>query len=163
MTKVLIVEDDLDLNNNIRDALRDEQLIVDCAFDGKIASKFLKKESYDCVILDINLPGKNGYEVCSLFRQYNTSTPVLMLTAFHELDDKVQGFESGADDYLTKPFYMKELLLRIQSLIRRKLNVTNEVNQDINILGDIVINTSIQKVSRQGTEVMLTPREYQIS
>jgi len=162
MARILVVEDDLDLNNNIRDALKDENLLIECAFDGIIAGKLLKKTDFDCVILDINLPGKNGYEVCREFRKYNVATPVLMLTAFDELEDKVQGFESGADDYLTKPFYMKELHLRIQSLIKRKNTEIPGKDTDKIVAGDIVINTTLQKVTRQDVEINLSPREYQI-
>ena len=163
MYKVLIIEDDPDLSRNIKDALIDEQISVEVAFDGLLAERMLKKSKYDCIILDINLPGKNGYDLCRDFRKTDTITPVIMLTAFDELEDKIQGFNCGADDYLTKPFYMKELILRIQSLIKRRSNSvgSNEISTEI-IAGDITIYTNTQKVVRQGTEIVLTPREYQI-
>lgn len=163
MKKILIIEDDPDLNRNIKEAFNEEQIETDVAFDGLIAEKFLKKGNYDCVILDINLPGKNGYDICSDFRIYNTSTPVLMLTAFDELEDKVQGFNSGTDDYLTKPFYMKELILRVQALIKRR-NAENLLpeNSEAVTFDDIVIHPKTTKVLRQGTELTLTAREYQI-
>lgn len=163
MKKILIIEDDPDLNRNIKEAFNEEQIETDVAFDGLIAEKFLKKGNYDCVILDINLPGKNGYDICSDFRIYNTSTPVLMLTAFDELEDKVQGFNSGTDDYLTKPFYMKELILRVQALIKRR-NAENILpeNNEVVTFDDIVIHPKTTKVLRQGTELTLTAREYQI-
>lgn len=163
MKKILIIEDDPDLNRNIKEAFNEEQIETDVAFDGLIAEKFLKKGNYDCVILDINLPGKNGYDICSDFRIYNTSTPVLMLTAFDELEDKVQGFNSGTDDYLTKPFYMKELILRVQALIKRR-NAENILpeNSEAVTFDDIVIHPKTTKVLRQGTELTLTAREYQI-
>jgi DNA-binding response OmpR family regulator len=163
MKKILIIEDDPDLNRNIKEAFNEEQIETDVAFDGLIAEKFLKKGNYDCVILDINLPGKNGYDICSDFRINNTSTPVLMLTAFDELEDKVQGFNSGTDDYLTKPFYMKELILRVQALIKRR-NAENILpeNSEAVTFDDIVIHPKTTKVLRQGTELTLTAREYQI-
>jgi Response regulators consisting of a CheY-like receiver domain and a winged-helix DNA-binding domain len=163
MKKILIIEDDPDLNKNIKEAFNEEQIETDVAFDGLIAEKFLKKGNYDCVILDINLPGKNGYDICSDFRIYNTSTPVLMLTAFDELEDKVQGFNSGTDDYLTKPFYMKELILRVQALIKRRNaeNLLPENNEAVTF-DDIVIHPKTTKVLRQGIELTLTAREYQI-
>ena len=163
MKKILIIEDDPDLNRNIKEAFNEEQIETDVAFDGLIAEKFLKKGNYDCVILDINLPGKNVYDICSDFRIYNTSTPVLMLTAFDELEDKVQGFNSGTDDYLTKPFYMKELILRVQALIKRR-NAENLLpeNSEAVTFDDIVIHPKTTKVLRQGTELTLTAREYQI-
>jgi DNA-binding response OmpR family regulator len=163
LNKILLIEDDTALSKNIREALTDEQFLVEIAYDGLIAEKILKKTDFDCIILDINLPGKNGYAICSDYRKYNTSTPILMLTAFDELEDKVQGFKSGADDYLTKPFYMRELILRVHSLLKRKNKGSNLNNNNSTLLaGDIIINTNTQKVTRQEIEIILTPREYQI-
>ncbi len=163
MKKILIVEDDPDLSRNIKEAFNEGKIETDVAYDGLIAEKFLRKTNYDCIILDINLPGKNGYDICSDFRKYNTITPVLMLTAFDELDDKVQGFNSGTDDYLTKPFYMKELILRVQALLKRSNQENNLTeNNDIISFGDIIIYTKTSKVLRQGIELTLTAREYQI-
>jgi DNA-binding response OmpR family regulator len=163
MKKILIVEDDPDLSRNIKEAFNEELIETDVAFDGLIAEKFLKKVSYDCIILDINLPGKNGYDLCSDFRKYNTTTPVLMLTAFDELEDKVQGFNSGTDDYLTKPFYMKELMLRVQALLKRSSSENSAVeNSETISFGDILIYPKTSKVLRQGIELTLTAREYQI-
>jgi len=163
MKKVLIIEDDPDLNRNIRDAFIEEQMEADVAFDGFIAEKYLRKNEYDCIILDINLPGKNGYDICSDFRKYNSVTPILMLTAFDELEDKIQGFNSGTDDYLTKPFYMKELIMRVQSLIKRKNTDNSQFeNSETLVFGDLIIQTKTSKVTRQGVELTLTAREYQI-
>jgi DNA-binding response OmpR family regulator len=161
---ILLIEDDAILSRNIHDALLEDQWQVEVAYDGLIAEKILKKKSFDCVILDINLPGKNGYEVCKGFRSYNTHTPVIMLTAFDELEDKVQGYDSGADDYLTKPFYLRELLLRIQSLLKRSETGNNRNNSETQVLhaDDVQVNLAFKKVTRQGQEIALTPREFQI-
>lgn len=163
MKKILIVEDDPDLSRNIKEAFTEEKIETEVAYDGLIAEKFLRKGNYDCIILDINLPGKNGYDICADFRKYNTTTPVLMLTAFDELEDKVQGFNSGTDDYLTKPFYMKELILRVQALLKRSNpeNSLPENNETISF-SDIIIYPKTSKVLRQGVELTLTAREYQI-
>ncbi|AHM58456.1 winged helix family two component transcriptional regulator [Flammeovirgaceae bacterium 311] len=163
MNKILVVEDDPTLNNNIKEALTEESMIVETAFDGLIAEKILKKTKYDCIIMDINVPYKNGYELCREFRKYNLDTPVLMLTAFDQIEDKVMGYDCGADDFLTKPFYMKELALRINSLLKRRVLDTSvrDLNATITA-GDILIEPGNKKVSRQATEIMLTPREYQI-
>ncbi|MFC4871862.1 response regulator transcription factor [Negadavirga shengliensis] len=163
MKKILLIEDDPVLNRNIKEALLDEGCMVEPVYDGLLAEKMLNKNNYDCVILDINLPGKNGYDVCRDFRRSNQVTPVLMLTAFDELDDKVKGYECGADDYLTKPFYMKELILKIKSLMKRTeaQNQTGPV-QDLMVVSDITVRLSKKEVSRQGKEISLTPREYQI-
>lgn len=158
--KILLIEDDQTLNQNISDALKAEDFNTVSLFDGSLAERTFKKENFDCVIMDINLPGKNGFDICKDFRQHNKSTPVIMLTAFSELDDKVQGYNCGADDYLTKPFYMRELLLRVNALIKRSVN--KEVKKEIITTGDIAINLATKIVSRQGKEIELTPREFQI-
>lgn len=160
--KVLLVEDDTTLNQNIKEYLLQEHFEIEVAFDGQIAEKVMKKTTFDCIILDINLPFKNGYELCKEFRIYNKSTPVLMLTAFDELEDKVNGFDCGADDYLTKPFYMKELAMRIRSLMKRNHHVTGQEASENIMVEDIVINQKTKTVKRNNIEIILTPREYQI-
>lgn len=161
--KVLIIEDDPTLNKNISEALAAENILTESVFDGRLAERILKKNSFDCIIMDINLPGKSGFELCKNFRTYNTETPVLMLTAFSELEDKITGFDSGADDYLTKPFFMRELILRVNSLIKRSHgSKLGSQNNPIVIADDITINTAQKEVSRQGTEISLTPREYEL-
>jgi DNA-binding response OmpR family regulator len=163
LERILLVEDDVILSKNIRESLTEKQMLAETVYDGILAEKLLFKNTYDCIVLDINLPGKNGFEVCTDFRKYNRTTPVLMLTAFNELEDKVQGFECGADDYLTKPFYMKELIMRINSLIRRKNEGPRDEEKKTTIIaGDIIINQLSKTVTRQGKDISLTHREYQI-
>lgn len=157
---ILLIEDDKTLNQNISDALRAEGFIVTTVYDGEIAEKLLHRDNFDCIIMDINLPYKNGFELCKYFRLMNNSTPVIMLTAFSELDDKVQGYDSGADDYLTKPFYMRELILRVHSLIKRTRSSTSTT--ETLTADDIVVELKTKTVSRQGQTINLTPREYQI-
>lgn len=163
MKNVLIVEDDPALHANIKEAFRADDWHTESAFDGNIAHRLLSKHEYDLVVLDINLPGKNGYEVTKELRQKNSRCPVLMLTAFDELEDKVAGFEAGADDYLTKPFYTKELLLRAHALVKRSESsaVTNAMQTEFTF-DDIIIRNDIKKVTRQGVVIDLTAREYQI-
>lgn len=158
--KVLIIEDDPILNENIRGALNAENIWTEFVFDGQLAERMLRQNKYDCIVLDINLPGKNGYEICRDFRTFNLSTPVIILTAFDELEDKIHGYDCGADDYLTKPFFMRELILRIHSLIRRSGH--QQVDSKQIIMGDIVIDEAKKNVERSGTKINLTPREYQI-
>lgn len=161
--KILIIEDDPTLNRNITDAFHSEGFITENVFDGNLAERMLRRENYDCVVLDINLPGKTGFELCRDFRSYNTYTPVIMLTAFDELEDKVKGFDIGADDYLTKPFYMRELIMRVNALLKRTLNNSQDPAENEPVIaGDIVIQPALKKVTRKGVEVVLTPREYQI-
>lgn len=161
--KILIVEDDPELNRNLKDALTAENMQVETVYDGLLAERILEKQHFDCILLDVNLPGKNGFDLAQDFRMHNTSTPILMISAFSELEDKVQGYEMGADDYITKPFYMRELILKINSLIKRSQNVSVENTQNrIIIAGDLQLNTRLKEVSRQGIDIILTPREYQI-
>lgn len=163
MKRVLIIEDDPELNRNIKEALEAEGIDVETVYNGLIAERILNKESFDCIILDINLPGKTGYELSEEFRKHNSMTPILMLSAFGELDDKIKGYDLGADDYLTKPFYMRELIMRINSLIKRNKNQQLINEEDlILVIDDITLQKNLKKVTRQGKEIVLTPREYQI-
>lgn len=162
MKRLLIIEDDPALNANIREALQAEGFEVEAVFDGSLAEKLLEKNSYDCLVLDISLPHKNGYDVCRDFRKHDSTTPVLMLTAFDELEDKVKGYNSGADDYLTKPFYMRELALRVQALIKRSGRQVGTTVSQVLVAGDLAVDLATKKVTRQDKEIPLTPREYQI-
>ena len=160
---VLIIEDDPTLNKNISDALAAENVVSESVFDGLLAARLLKKTVFDCVIMDVNLPGKTGFDLCRDFRAFNTETPVLMLTAFSELEDKVKGFDCGADDYLTKPFFMRELVLRVNSLIKRTKSAgSNSSENAVITAADITIEPAQKRVTRQGKEIALTPREYQL-
>ena len=159
----MIIEDDPVLNHNIKEALVAENYAVQNVFDSSSAELLLQNEAFDCVIMDVNLPDKSGFELCKNFRNYNATTPVIMLTAFSEIEDKVKGFECGANDYLTKPFYMRELLIRINALIKRN-SATNDakaIDKTLQI-DDIIIHLPTKKVSRQEVEVLLTPREFQL-
>ncbi|MCS6905715.1 MAG: response regulator transcription factor [Bacteroidia bacterium] len=160
--KILIIEDDHTLSQNICLALQECHFATQVVYDGLLAERYLKKNIFDCLILDINLPGKNGFVLAKEFRQYNQHTPILMLTAFGELEDKIQGFECGADDYLTKPFYMRELILRVQSLIKRSYNKPVTHDNQLLIAGDIVLDKAQKRVFRNQIEITLTPREFQI-
>lgn len=160
--KILIVEDDHTLSQNISEALKAEGFFPLPVYDGLLAERLLRKEEFGCIVMDINLPGKNGFDLCKGFREHNKQTPVIMLTAFSELEDKVHGFDCGADDYLTKPFFMRELIIRIQSLIKRNQKTASQSSNPFLVSGDITLNTTQKKVLRQGQEIALTPREYQI-
>lgn len=156
--KILIIEDDETLNRNICQDLKNNNYVVVSAGDGLLGEKLLMENKYECIILDINLPYTNGYELCRKLREYDLHTPVLMLTAFDEVDDKIQGFDAGADDYLTKPFFTKELLARVNSLIKRSSG--NWRQRDSITIGDISLNPESQALIREGKKIILTPREY---
>lgn len=160
--KILLVEDDPTLNKNISEVLQAEGFSVEVVYDGILAEKLLKNNTFNVVVLDVNLPGKNGFEVCKSFRLWNTETPVLLLTAFDDIEDKVQGYDAGADDYLTKPFLMRELILRLNALAKRKSSLSKE-NQETKIFfDDIVIDLQSKTVFRDSVAIELTLREYQI-
>ncbi len=160
--KILVIEDDPTISQNIKETFVGEGYDVDIAFDGLVAEKKLKKDHYDCVILDINLPHKNGLELCKYFRSFNVNTPVIMLTAFDELEDKVEGYHLGADDYLTKPFYMQELTLKVRSWIKRGQARAGDLVLDTIVIHDLVVSQKNKTVKRKDVEISLTPREYQI-
>lgn len=161
--KILVVEDDPILNKNIQAALEAEQYIVDVAFDGMLAERYLKKNNYDIVLLDINLPQKNGYEIAQNIRKNNAQTIIVMLTAFSDLEDKLLGFDAGADDYLTKPFFIKELLARLKSLQKRiHTHQTSTTHGNTISVADIKIDLDKKTVFRGVQEITLTPREFQI-
>lgn len=160
--KILIVEDDQILSRNIGEALRADGYVPEMVYDGLIAERMFRRTGYDCIVLDVNIPGRNGFDLCRIIREHDPFVPIIMLTAFGELEDKIEGFECGADDYLTKPFYMRELILRIRSLLKRAENKGSAEKQPVLSADDIILDKAGKKVSRQGREIRLTPREYQI-
>lgn len=156
--KLLVVEDDVKILKSIKKGLEQESYVVDVALDGASGYDLALSEDYDVVILDLMLPKMNGIEVCTKLRKENISTPILMLTALGNLGNKVTGLDSGADDYLTKPFAFEELLARIRALLRRPTQTIS------NILGvsDLTLDRSTQVVTRNGVEISLTKKEYSL-
>jgi two-component system copper resistance phosphate regulon response regulator CusR len=154
--KILLVEDEQAVAGFIKKGFESEGFILDIAYDGQTAQILFLKNSYDAVILDVNLPIMNGYQLCKLFKQQNNHIPIIMLTAFDSIDNKTSGFEAGADDYLVKPFEFRELLLRIKALTRRNLNEDKKTLT----LTDLELNLSAKSVTRAGKRIDLTAREY---
>jgi two-component system alkaline phosphatase synthesis response regulator PhoP len=157
--KILLVEDEPGLLLTLSDRLRSEGYRVDTATDGQKALERASGGEYDLLILDIMLPGKSGLDVCRDLRQHGFATPILMLTARGQVVDKVLGLKIGADDYLTKPFDMMELLARTEALLRRPapLVATNSYQ-----FGDVRIDFRSTTVSRNGEKVTLSAREFQL-
>lgn len=120
MMRILIVEDEKNLANALEQILTEQKYMVDTVFDGQDGYDYGRSGIYDCILLDVMLPHKDGFEVCSLLRKEKISTPILILTAKDSVTDKVQGLDKGADDYMTKPFSPEELLARIRTLTRRR-------------------------------------------
>jgi two-component system copper resistance phosphate regulon response regulator CusR len=155
--RVLLVEDEPSAARMLAKGLREHAYAVDVVRDGRIASAQLAVADYDIVLLDVMLPNKSGFEVCRDLRRAGSRVPVLMLTARHAIDDRVAGFDSGADDYLLKPFDFRELLARVRALVRRQsLPLLPERIE----AGPIVIDTRRRDVQVDGAPIVLTAREY---
>lgn len=158
--RLLLVEDEIRMAQALCQILRIENYEVDHCADGLDGLAAVESNIYDMIILDVMLPGMNGYEIARKARSQGIRTPILMLTAKAELDDKVDGLDSGADDYLTKPFMTKELLARLRALSRRSRNTTDGMLS----YGDIVLDTGSMYLScvTTGQRVRLSEKEYRI-
>lgn len=156
--RILLVEDNRRLHNTLRKSLEEDGYAVDSAYDGQEAEDYALSAPYDVIILDIMLPKKNGFDVCREIRSQQVSSPVLMLTARDAVDDRVEGLDSGADDYLVKPFAYKELQARLRALLRRDLPDKSGSLQ----VGELFLNPATHIVSRSGVEVDLTAREFSL-
>ncbi|MDO8570551.1 MAG: response regulator transcription factor [Candidatus Daviesbacteria bacterium] len=154
--KVLVVEDDHKIGSSIKKGLEQESFAVDLAFDGNDGYGLVSTENYDVIILDLMLPGMNGIEICQKLRQNKIHTPILILTAKGELEDKIMGLNSGADDYLVKPFAFTELLARIKALSRRPKDTFNSVLNH----KDLSLNTTNYEVRRAGKNIKLSKKEF---
>lgn len=154
--RILLVEDDVTIARLLKEGLEDESYAVDVANDGSEGYRTAVADDYDVIILDIMLPGMNGYEVCRSLRNDGNKTPILMLTARDTERDIVEGLDTGADDYLAKPFSFDVLLARIRALLRRP----NEKLEEILQVGDLKLDPSSKKVTRASQEINLTAKEY---
>ena len=158
--KILLVEDEKKIADALQKGMEEQGFYVLVAYDGAMGEKLFNNYEFDLVILDINLPDINGYTLSRLIRQKNKHIPILMLTALGTVEDKLEGFEAGADDYLVKPFAFKELLARIKSLLRRTIHglVTGRTLS----VGDLEINLDSKEVLRSGNKISLTAKEFQL-
>jgi DNA-binding response OmpR family regulator len=153
---VLLVEDDVRLSRVIRRILEEEAHLVETAQDGPSGADLALTGSFDVVILDVMLPGIDGFEVCRRLRAGGIDTPVLMLTARDAVEDRVRGLDSGADDYLAKPFAFAELLARLRALGRRR----NELSSELLTVEDLTLNPAVRVVKRAGRVIELTAKEF---
>jgi len=160
MMKVLLLEDDEILSREIGKFLETKGVSCFAVTDGDAFLAEFQREAFDICLLDINVPGRNGLEVCQIIRQSDTTTPILMLTAYGDIQDKTNAFNLGADDYLVKPFHFDELYLRMVSLLRRGARPAGTA--ELLAIGDLEIHVADMLVKRAGKTIELTPKEYQL-
>ncbi len=159
--KILIIEDDARLAENLAKGLSEKDFETQTAFDGEIGLRFALSGKFDLILLDVNMPKMNGYEVCSKIREKDSQIPIIMLTALGETDDKIAGFEKGADDYIVKPFEYRELIARVNVFLKRAY-AENESNANLLRIADLEINLESKMASRQGKTIDLTPKEFNL-
>jgi len=154
--RILLVEDNKRLSDSLKLSLKDDGYAVDTAYDGLDGEEMARTPVYDAIILDIMLPGKDGISICRDLRNQRVKTPILMLTARDALDDRVQGLDSGADDYLVKPFELEELRARIRALLRRDAPEKSGTLQ----ISDLELDPASHSVHRSGQPIDLTAKEF---
>lgn len=156
--RILVAEDNIDINQSIVSILQGNGYSVDTGFSGEETLEYIESAEYDAIVLDIMIPGKDGFQILQEIRQNKNSTPVLFLTAKGEIADRVKGLDLGADDYLVKPFSGEELLARIRVAIRRKAGNSD----NLLIMGDLTIDIGQHKVLRGGINIELSSKEFNI-
>lgn len=158
MAKILLVEDEVDLAGVVKDWLEEEELnLVEHAQDGPLALDMLSKHNYDLLILDLMLPGIDGMQVCREFRNRGGTIPILMLTARNNLNSKEAGLDAGADDYLTKPFHMREMAARVRALLRRRGTPRSSLS-----VADITLDRNSCTARKADNELHLLPKEFML-
>jgi DNA-binding response OmpR family regulator len=156
--RILLVEDNRRLNDSLLQSLLEDGYAVDPAYDGLEGEEMAQVYPYDAIILDIMLPKKNGLEVCRELRNQRVNVPIIMLTARDTVEDRVSGLDSGADDYLVKPFAMEELRARLRALLRRK----SDDKSGLLKVGDLILDPATHAVERAGQVVELTAKEFSL-
>lgn len=159
--KILIVEDERKIADTLKFGLEEKGFYVEVAYDGTIGHRVFKSHKFNLVLLDINLPGINGFELCKMMRKEDPNIPIIMVTSLPTIDDKVEGYDSGADDYIVKPFEFKELLLKIRALLKRTM-FQNFPMGNILQASDLEMNLESKEVKRAGTKISLTAKEFQL-
>ncbi len=159
--KILLIEDEKKIADTLSKGLKELDYHVETAYDGKIGLRIFESGSFNMIITDINLPGINGYDLCKAIRSRNQHIPIIMLTALSATDDKIEGFDAGADDYLVKPFEFKELLARIRALLKRTMN-QQLPSGNILAVADLELDVDSKEVTRAGKAISLTAKEFQL-
>jgi two-component system, OmpR family, copper resistance phosphate regulon response regulator CusR len=156
--RILVIEDEPKVAAFIKMGLEEYGYEIENAYDGMTGKSFSLTKKFDLIVLDINLPEINGFQLCKIIRENNIQIPIIMLTALGRMEDKLQGFEFGADDYILKPFEFKELLARIKVLLKRSR--TLPVSDGVIKIADLIINLDAKTISRSGVEIELRTKEY---
>ena len=159
--RILLVEDEVRIADTLRMGLAENGYEVEVAYDGQIGWRMFQTKRFNLLILDINLPGITGYELTKMVRAQNENVPIIMLTALSSLDDKIEGYDAGADDYIIKPFEFKELLMKIRVLMRRTADIQAPVGNLLRA-DDLLMNLDTKEVKRDDTVVHLTAKEFQL-
>lgn len=159
--KILIVEDEQKIADTLKFGLNENGFKAEVAYDGKLGYRLFSVQDFDLLILDINLPGMNGYDLCKAVRLLNEHVPIIMLTSMSALNDKIEGYEAGADDYIVKPFQFRELLLKIRALLKRTKGQYVPVGNLLK-LSDLEMNLDSKEVKRDNTVIHLTAKEFQL-
>lgn len=158
---ILFVEDEPKVAASLKKGLEENGFEVDLAPDGAVGRHLASQKAYDLILLDINLPFVNGYEVCRSIRASDAQVPIIMLTARGTVDEKISGFDAGADDYMVKPVDFRELLARISVFLKRRSTSASQVAESVVLrIADLELNTASQAVSRRGMPIALTAKEY---
>jgi DNA-binding response OmpR family regulator len=159
--KILLIEDEKKIADTLSKGLKELDYHVATAYDGNIGMRLFDSGSFNMIITDINLPGMNGYDLCKAIRSRNQHIPIIMLTALSATDDKIEGFDAGADDYLVKPFEFKELLARIRALLKRTMNQQLPTGNILTV-ADLELDVDSKEVTRAGKSIKLTAKEFQL-
>ncbi len=159
--KLLIVEDEFKIADTLKFGLTEIGYNTDVAYDGNIGYNMIREKAYDLIILDINLPGINGYELCKQIRSINSNIPIIFLTSLIGLNNKLNAYNIGADDYIVKPFEFKELIYKIKVFLNRS-KINHPANNQILTAGDLQMDLESKMITRGGKIIMLTSKEYQL-
>lgn len=159
--KILIVEDEQKIADTLKLGLSENGFYVEVAYDGNMGYKLFQSHSFNIIVLDLNLPGINGYELCKRIRASNGNVPIIMLTALSTLNDKIDGYDAGADDYIIKPFEFKELLMKIRVLLKRTMDQNIPLGTILKA-ADLDMNLDSKEVKRGATIINLTAKEFQL-
>ncbi len=160
MNKILIIEDDASITHGLKEVLQEEHFKILTESDGEEGFRRAKRETVDLIILDVMLPGKNGTEICSDLRKEGITTPILMLTSKGAEIDKVTGLELGADDYVTKPFSIRELIARVKALLRRQKELLKEITETS--FGDVSVDFKKQEIVKGKKKLKMSAKEFQL-